>query len=402
VESALDGESHERWVIAGLLCLLAACTLVIAVDRWVGSPLTPPPLRRHLERAAAAVRTPARPEGGPEVVQVSVKGETVRVPTGKEYPRDRTVRVALELRRMAVDFRRRLVSATIGEKVGLDGESSSGEALAGLESAADRALSRVEDYLAVERKQARLVLFCLGWPWLPTGLDSAEWAKLRAQPLGVPWPLAGKRDELAAARRRASDAATWPDAQRALQASRAWSGDRLEAFRGHLCHHRVYAAFRSLNGEDSALRALRKFGILTRAQSRAVLAMVGIHRLLAAGVRAIPPLTDLMVQYPSLARPVLERVVREASIRRQAAVAARRFMKGGDGDARRELEALGPFAVAALRELTARLPTGRGERARGLLDKLEERWPAEGIPLEVLGGDPRSWRRWYAAARRVL
>ncbi len=346
--SRWNGDSCERWIAAGVLCLLAVCTLVIAVDRWLGSPLTPPPLRRHLQCAAAAARAPARPEGEPEAVQVSVKGETVHLPTGKEYPREETVRMALELRRMAVDFRRRLLSATIGERAGLDDESVPADKLEALRSTADRALSRVEDYLAVERKQARVVLFCLGWPWLPVELEGANWSKLQARPLGVPRPLVGKRDDLAAARWRASDAASWPDARRALRASHAWSGGRLEAFRGHLCRHRVDAAFRSVNGGDSALRALRKFGILTRAQSRVVLAMAGVRRLLEAGVRAIPPLTDLLVQYPSLARPVLERVVREASIRLQAVTAARQYLKGGGPGARRELGDHGPIGVVAI------------------------------------------------------
>ena len=397
-----EGAGCEKWAIAGVLCVLAAGMLVLAVDRWLGSPLTPPALRRHLSRAAAAVRSPARPGGGPQVVQVSVQGEAVEVPTGKEYPRAETVQVALELRRMGDDFRRRLLAATTGERVGLGDASPSREELDGLRSAADRALSRVEDYLAVERRQARVVLFCLGWPWLPAEGVGAPWSRLRARPLGIPWPLEGQRGKLHGARQVAEDAPAWPDAQRALRSSRGWSGNELEAFRAHICHHRVAEAFRSMGGEEAALRALRKFGILTRAQARAVLAMAGVRRLLGAGVRAVPPLTDLIVQYPSLARPVLEQIVREASIRRQASLAARRFISDGGAEARRELEALGPFAVAALGRLTERLRSGKGEKARTLLEELEEQWPAESSPLEVLGEDPKQWRRWYADARRVL
>jgi hypothetical protein len=269
------------------------------------------------------------------------------------------------------------------------------------------AQARLEDFMMLEGAQPRVVLFVLGWPWLPDKVKADELRQMEVGPAAVPWALSDRpREEIERMKSAADSAPSWLDGRRLLRERFDMEDRELAAFRAYMCRMRVEEALDGATWRAGSLHrareALIKYATLTPAQSRTVLAMAAVHRLLQADPAAVPALADVLGRYPDLAAPILARLVQETGISAQADRAALRFLQSGSEAARRELRALGPFGAVALGRRLEQYPDGAKSSARSLLQDIEDEWPGRGGALDRLGRDPASWRRWYERAQGVL
>jgi len=390
------------WVSAALLAVLAAFTALAALDRLCGLGALPGPLQAELRAAAEAVAAGWGTEAPTRYVEARWGQGVVVVPVEEDYDRRRAVELALELDDAREHVEKLMAAATISEYGGTSMDAPSGQ-VAAIGTLASRSQSKLSDFLAVDPRQAAAILHALGWPWVHSDLRELRFSDLKLTISGRPAVLEAMPPErLSALIGKIKHSSSWPAAYAELSGNGSVTENQLEALRAHLCKQSVKQAFRSPAARKRSSAALAKYGVLTPAQVRTVLAMYGALELVRNGTQAFPALIWLLERQPGLALPLLHRCVKANEIGQQARLAAAALSGPGAEGARRELRALGPFGADALTEAMNRYPAGVRKDAQAILQTIRKQWPQGKDALEVLGSDASMWRKWYESAREVL
>jgi len=390
------------WVSAALLSILAAFMALAALDRLCRLGALPGPLQAQLRAAAEAVAAGQGTEAATRYVEARWERGVVVVPVEEHYDRRRAVELALELDDARERVEKLMAAATVWEYAGISMDAPPRQ-VAAIGTLASRSQSRLSDFLAVEPRQAAVILHALGWPWLHADPRELSLPDLKPTISGRPAALdAMPPGGLSALIGKIKRSSSWPAVHAELSGNGSVTENQLEALRAHLCKQSVEQAFRSPITRRRSSAALAKYGVLTSAQARTVLAMYGALELVRNGTQAFPALIWLLERQPELALPLLHRCVKANEIEQQARLAAAALSGPGAGDARRELRALGPFGADALAEAMNRYPAGVRKDAQAILQTIRKQWPQGEDALDVLGGDASIWRKWYESAQEVL
>lgn len=400
-QSPSEKTERHRTLIVVLLYVLAALMLTVGADSALRTGLLAPPGQRQLRRAAAALAAIGRAQRQRTQDVQMPGGGRASIRLGPRYDPREAIAVFLELERA----RREYEALLAGIKARNDLSAGPRNIAAKIQQARRRRLDAAErlgKFLILEPDRAEVVLCALGWPRLTGATEDASPDQVPAPYPGVPPALKDiGPSRLGRIRRDASrQDEPWLTAAERLESEHGLDPEQTSALQCWLCRRSVRRAFLGASDRERAATALQRHAALAPTQADAVLGMRGAQRLLESGPDAFAPLIDLLENRPGVALPLLQVAATRWGLHRQAFQAATGLGGPGGEAAEKELPALGPFGLDALRELAR---AGRaGEEGGRMLGRLRNRWPAGENALEVLGSDPRLWRRWYAGAKEVL
>ncbi|MFO7959113.1 MAG: hypothetical protein R6X33_18665 [Candidatus Brocadiia bacterium] len=239
----------------------------------------------RVNRAARAV-VAGLDEAPGHVTAQGPKG-IVTVPARPRFDRLSAVQLALELERLRPAE-----------------PPSSADAAAALASTA-YVRERIRRFLKTDATGALLVLYGLGWPWMGAEPVLPE----EGQPVETPArsPLAEvPAERLEQMTAVAEEAASWPEAEKALQGMHGLGDTALFDVRRRLVRRALEDAFASRAGRERVHDALGKCAALAPVQAETVLAMRGTLALLRGGEEADGALESIGSEHPELAAPIIE------------------------------------------------------------------------------------------------
>jgi hypothetical protein len=388
-------------VILILLCVLAALMLAVGADSALRGGVFAPPRQRQLRRAAEALAAIGQAQRQRTQDIQMPGGGRASIRLGPRYDPRQAIAAFLELERARRDYEALVAEIKTGDDLSA-GQQDIAKKIQQVRRRRLDAGERLGEFLILEPDRARVVLCALGWPRLTGGKENASPDQVPAPYPGVPPALRSiGTTRLERIRRDVSrQDEPWLTAAEGLTTEHELAPEQISALQCWLCRRIVSRAFHSGADRDRAATALQRHAALAPTQAEAVLGMRGAQKLLESGPDAFAPLIDLLENRPDVALPLLQVAAGRWGLHRQAFRAATGLGGPEGAAAKKELLALGPFGLDALRQLAR---AGRtGEEGSEMLGRLRNRWPAGENALEILGGDPRLWRRWYAGAKEVL
>jgi hypothetical protein len=384
-----------------LLGLLALGATLIGANRALESGLLPAPLYRDLADATTALAELGRDERRTTQDMRMPGGTMANLRLGPRFEPETAAILTLELeeRRRSYESliaRVRTLNILLRERDIPEDETRD------LQRIPETAARKLGEFMFAEPARANVLLCALGWP---KTVEDTVASGSKNVPLPFPAVPDALNDippsRLSSLLRDASDGTEpWLTTSRRLKDRHGLSQEQIRSLQCWLCRQTVQEAFQSGRARKKATNALQRHAALAPAQVRAALALRGIQKLLNSGPNAFGPLIDLLERRPDIAMPLLRSAVERWGLHRQAFLAASRLGGPDTSEARAELTALGPFGLDAVREMMREKGLSRG--GRQILSQLRNSWPAGESALEILGNDPRLWRRWYEGAEGAL